>query len=239
MATFLALCQKVASDAGTLSDSKPAAVTGQTGYEAKVVRFVQDAWRQIQNAHSSWLWMQSEFYGNTVASTQRYAYTAFTDRATAATITRFAEWIVDREGPDSGITLYDPAIGLSDEGVLRYNDWDYFYKTAMRGVQNEDKPARFTIAPDNKLVFSYTPDGIYTIKGRYRKDEQALAANGDIPECPARFHDAIVDAALMMLGTHDEAAPQMSVWQMRKSRNFSDLERDQLPRAKFSTGPLA
>jgi hypothetical protein len=239
MATFLALVQKVAREAGTLDSASITTVAGQTGMKGKMVGWVQDAWRSIQNAHSSWLWQQAEFYGNTVASTQRYAYTSFNDFATSATITRFADWIVDREGPDSGISLHDPAVGVADEGPLRYVGWDLFYKTQLRGTQTEDKPSMFTIAPDSKLVFSRTPDAVYTIRGRYRKDEQTLSADGDIPECPARFHDAIVDAALMLLGTHDEAAPQIPLWQMRKSRNFCDLERDQLPRVSFSASPLA
>lgn len=239
MSSFLQLCQKVASEADTIPHGRPTAVTGQTGYEAKVVRWVQDAWRQIQNAHASWLWMQAEFYGDTVASTQRYAYTSFNDFATSATITRFADWIVDRKGVDSGVSLYDPSVGVSDEGALAFVDWNLFYRTSLRGTVNTGKPTRFTITPDNKLAFAYVPDAAYTVRGRYRKDEQSLAADGDIPECPTRFHDAIVDAALMMLGTHDEAAPQLALWQMRKSRNFCDLERDQLPEISFSAGPLA
>ena len=238
MATFLTLCQKVAGDAGTLSTGKPAAVTGQTGYEGKIVRWVQEAWRQVQNAHSSWLWMQGEFYGNTAASTQRYAYGSFNDFATSSTITRFAEWIVDRENVDSGISLYDPAVGVADEGALRWIDWELFYRTHLRGTVNTGKPSAFTITPDNKLAFAYVPDGIYTVRGRYRKDVQELAADSDVPECPVRFHDVIADVALMMLQEHDEA-PTISLTRMRRSENFCNLERDQLPRIEFSAGPLA
>jgi len=238
MATFLELCQKVARESGTVSGVKPTAVTGQTDRLAKIVYWTNDAWRQIQNAHAGWLWMQAEFYGSTVASTQRYAATSFNDLAAAAAITRFADWVYSEDG-DSGITLYDPAIGLSDEGALRFRQWEIFHRNNLRGVQNTGKPTVFSIAPDKRLVLSYTPNAVYTIKGQYRKDVQTLSANGDIPECPVRFHDAIVDAALILLGTHDESPTQIPLWQMRRSRTFSDLERDQLPRLRFSAGPLA
>lgn len=236
---FLQICQKVSSESGTVSDSQTlSTVVGVTNRNKKIVRWVNDAWRQIQNAHSSWLWMKAEFYGPTVASQQRYAYSGFNDLATSAAITRFADWIYSESDCDSGISLYDPAIGVADEGILTFRSWDWFYKNRLRGTQTEDKPSEFTIAPDGKLVLSKTPDAVYTIRGRYRKDVQELAADADIPECPARFHDAIVDIALQMLGTHDEAPSQIPLWRMRQSQNFNNLERDQLPRLNLC-GPLA
>ncbi|GAA4108863.1 hypothetical protein ACFFTN_01455 [Aminobacter aganoensis] len=227
---YLALCQRVASESGTVSGVKPTTVVGQVDRLAKIVRWVDDAWRQIQNAHSTWLWMQAEFYGPTVASQQRYAYSAFNDLATASTITRFADWIYSSNDVDSGITIYDPSIGVADEGALIFRDWEWFYRTQLRGTQSEGKPSMFAIAPDSKIVLSWTPDKVYTIRGRYRKDTQVLAADADIPELPTRFHDVIVDIALMLLGTHDEAPTQIPLWRMRQSEKFSNLERDQLPR---------
>jgi len=240
MASFLQLCQKVASESGTVNGTFPSTVVGQTLRLGKIVRWTNDAWRQIQNASATWRWMQSEFSGPTVAGTQRYAYNAagFVDSIAAAAISRHAAWLYSDRGCDSGISLYDPAIGVSDEGPLHFEDWDDFYKKRLRGTQNTGKPSVFTIAPDNKLVFSYTPDAVYTVRGRYRKDVQELTADADVPECPARFHDVIVDVALMMLGTHDEAPAQIPLWQMRRSFNFCNLERDQLPRMTLA-GPLA
>lgn len=236
MATFLQLAQKVASESGTIS-SGPASVTGQTGRLAKVVRWTNDAWRQIQNAHGDWRWMQAEFYGPTIAHQQRYSYTAFNDLVSLSAITRFGDWIYDSRECDSGFSLYD-STGVTSEGQLSFRDWEWFYKTQLRGTQTEGKPSLFTITPANQIALSYIPDAIYTIRGRYRKDVQELTADGDIPECPARFHDTIVETALIMLGTHDEAPTQIPLWQMRKSMNFCNLERDQLPRMELA-GPLA
>lgn len=236
---FLQLCQKVGSESNTIPRGSLTTVVGQTNErKAKVIQWVADAWRQVQNAHASWNWMQAEFYGDTVASTQRYAYTAFKDRSTDATITRFADWIYAEDGQDSGITLYDTTIGLSDEGPLVFREWEWFYRTQLRGTVNEGKPTLFSIAPDNKLVLSLTPDSAdYRIRGRYRKDEQTLALDADTPECPTRFHDVIVDIALMLADTHDES-PQFQLHQFRRSYNFCNLERDQLPRVRLG-GPLA
>lgn len=240
MATFLALCQKVASESGTIPGptAKPTTVVGQTDRLGKIVRWTNDAWRQIQNAHASWLWMKSEFSGPTVAGTQRYAYNAagFTDTNASAAISRFAEWLYNEHG-DSGFSLYD-STGVATEQPLTFMPWDQFYLT-LRGMQTSARPGYISITPDLKLALYKKPDAVYTIRGRYRKDVQELTADADIPECPTRFHDAIVDTALLMLGTHDESPTQIPLWQMRKSFNFCNLERDQLPRVQFSSGPLA
>lgn len=237
MPTYLQLCQKVASESGTISGVKPVSVVSQSDRLAKIVRWVRDAWVQIQNSHGSWRFMQAEFYGQTAPATQRYAYSAFNDFVTAAAITRFGEWISDQSGADSGFSIYS---SVADEGPLVFVDWDLFYAKYLRGTPSvAAKPSAFTIAPDNRLVFAPVPDAVYTVRGRYRKDVQELAANADVPECPARFHDAIVDLALIMLATHDEAPTQIPLWQMRKSFNFCNLERDQLPRITINCGPLA
>lgn len=238
MATFLQLCQRVGSDSGTISDGKLTTVVGQTGRLGQIVRWTNEAWRQIQNAHNTWLWMQSEFSGPTVASTQRYAYNAagFTDSIAVAAISRFADWIYNDKG-DSGFSLYD-STGVAAEQPLTFMSWDALYNTT-RGTQTEGRPGYISITPQNQLALYKKPDAVYTIRGRYRKDVQDLAANDDVPECPSRFHDAIVDAALILLGTHDEAPAQIPLWQMRKSFNFCNLERDQLPRIQFSSEPLA
>lgn len=235
---FLTLCQRVASESGTISGNKPISVAGQTDRLAKVVRWTNDAWRQIQNAHATWLWMQAEFYGSTVAHQQRYAATSFNDFETSAAITRFGDWVYSNRGVDSGVSLYDPSVGVADEGALLFRDWDWFYKNRLRGTQNEGKPSEFTIAPNGKMAFAYIPDKVYTVRGRYRKSPQSLTDNDDTPEMPERFHDVIVDIALILLGTHDEAPAQIPLWRMRTSEKFCNLERDQLPRINLA-GPLA
>lgn len=236
---FLQLAQRLASESGTVAgDTALTTVVGQTGRLGKIVRWTNDAWRSIQNAHNAWRWMRGEFEGSTVAAQVRYAGTEFDDVATAAAIDRFAEWVYTGDGNENRFSLYDPAIGVSDEGPLRYVDWDTFYTTRLRGVQTPGKPTAFAIDPASKLCLSPVPDAVYTVRGLYRKDTQVLAADADVPEMPLRFHDLIVDAGLMLLGAYDESMSQLPLWQLRRLANFSDLERDQLPIIQFG-GPLA
>lgn len=240
MSTFLQLCQKVAQESGTVTGTVPTTVVGQTGRLAKVVKWTNDAWRDIQNAHANWRWMQGRFYGSTVASTQSYAGTAFNDADTLAAITRFAEFTVTGDGTEDGVSLYDPAVGVADESVLRFLDWPAFYRLRMRGAVSDDtgRPGWFTVSPAEKLFLSVIPDQVYTVRGLYRKSPQDLAVDADTPEMPARFHDLIVSVALEYLGAHDEAQVQFPLWRLRQFRQFSELERDQLPKIRLA-GALA
>lgn len=233
MANFLALSQKLASESGTFTDTKLTAVSTTDPRGKKLVRWIADAWRQIQNSRD-WRWMQAEFTSGALAIGQQ-RYTA-TELGIAS---RFGHWLVDeRECADSGFSLYDNAIGVSDEGPLVWIDWDRFYQRYTRGTITNGKPTGFTVTPDDKIGLTVPPDSTaYRIRGRYVKSPQELSADADIPEMPVRFHDAIVEVALMLVGAHDES-PQLSIWQMRKSATFSDLERDQLPKIKIA-GALA
>lgn len=229
MATFLNLVQKVARESGTVSGVQPATVVGQTGRLAKIVAWTNDAYRQIQNAHGTWNWMQGEFSGETEAGTPAYN----------SQLARFAEYVSIGEG-ENRYSLYDPDIGRSSEGQLHFMDYRSFYTTQLRGAQAErqGKPRIFSIDQAGSLYLSPTPDKVYTIRGPYRKDVQELDEDTDVPEMPSRFHDLIVNGAIVMLTTHDEAAPTLTLYQLRQMRGFSQLERDQLPRISFG-GPLA
>lgn len=234
MATFLALCQQVASDSGTIDGNStlPTAVIGQTGRLAKIVRWTNQAWRSIQNAHGSWRWMQAEFSSGNVASGTR-AYSG-----SDLGLTRHAEWAYSGRADENRFTLYPTADGVAQEGQLEFVDYRDFYTRFMRGPQTNARPTYFTINPENKIALHPIPDAAYTIRGIYRKTPQDLTANDDEPEMPARFHDLIVDAALVSLGIYDEAVAQIPLWRLRQIVRFSELETDQLPRITLA-GALA
>ncbi|TIV83791.1 MAG: hypothetical protein E5V64_06395 [Mesorhizobium sp.] len=236
--TFLELCNQVASDSATFTEGAISSVVGQTERKAKVVRWVNMAWRSIQNAHVAWRWMQSEFSLPTVVSQQRYAGTSATDTIAAAAITRFAEWINCGLG-ENRVKLYDSTIGLSDIGPLRFVPWEEFYALRVNTAAANAKPAMFSIDPANKLCLSPVPDSTnYVVVGPYRKSVQTLTADGDVPEMPTDFHDVISSVATSFLHLHDEAGQVLPLWKLRENLDFCRLEARQLPPVTFA-GPLA
>ena len=237
MATFLELCNQVASDSATFDEGAITSVSGQVGRKAKVVRWVNMAWRSIQNAHVGWRWMQSEFSLTTQVGVQRYAGTSATDSIAAVSIDRFAEWICCGLGEDR-VRLYDSTIGLADIGPLQFVPWEKFYAQRVNTAADNGKPTRFSIDPANNLCLSPVPDSNYVVVGPYRKSPQTLAADGDVPEMPIDFHDVISSVATGFLHLHDEAGQVLPLWKLRENNDFCRLEHRQLPPVTFA-GPLA
>lgn len=228
--TFLELCQALASESGTVQSGRPTTVVGQTGREAKIVRWVNMAWRSIQNSSNDWLWMRSSFLAPTIIGQQEYS-------GADLGLTRWGQWIGTRDRRERRYSVFLPSEPNS-EGSMTYMDYDSFFVTQLRAPPEDAKPSIFTFTPDGKLALSPTPDAIYSIRGPYRKDVQPLTADGDIPEMPTRYHDLIVQAAMTYLTTADEAMGQIQLYQLQKLAGWSDLAMDQLPKMRLG-GPAA
>lgn len=231
MPTFLELAQKVGSESGTVQGNQITSVVTTNSRIQKIVRWTNDAYRQLQNASACWRWMQSDFTAPLTAGKQRYT-------ADDLGIARFAEWDCAQDGREDRFSVYETAGAGAGEAAIAFQDWRSFYATRLRGVQTTGRPGAFSASPANEIVLSPTPAAGFTLRGPYRKGPQELTANTDVPEMPARFHDLIVDAALVLLTTHDEAAPTLTLYQLRQLRGWSHLARDQLPAITFG-GALA
>jgi hypothetical protein len=241
VATFLELANRIASDSGTASgETSISTVVGQTGRLAKIVRWTNEAWRHIQNAHKMWRWMEGRFYVDLQSGIEKYAGSVCYDAETLALTTRFGSWICTGDaGTEGRFKLYDTTIGLTDAGRLRYLPWKDFDEILRNTGASNNKPQIFTIDPQDKLAFAPIPDSNnYRVIGPYRKNAQTLSVDADTPELPSDYHDVIVSVGLHFLGTHDEAPTQIPLWELRKNRDFCRLEQDQLPQFGFA-GPLA
>ncbi len=217
----------VARESGTISGVLPISVTGQTGREAKVIYWVNEAWNQIQNDKDTWRWMRGEFDGAISASSQRYT------GAGSFSLTRWAGWITDNDT----MTIYPTADGVAYEtpiGPIPFANYRAMYE---RGTRTAGAPVVYSVSDANELCFQL-PDTAYTVRGMYRKTPQDLTANADIPEMPVRFHNLIAWDALILLAGADESISHMQIFQQRATRLRGDLMRDQLPQISIG-GPLA
>jgi hypothetical protein len=233
MATFLELCQKVARESGTISGTAPASVIGQTDRLSKVVHWTRDAWTAIQNARGSWLWMRREFSGTTSAGIARYTPAAFS-------LGDHGRWLTDQPLADYfPMSAYLQSAGANDEGLIQEIPFNLWRTRYDRGIQVNARPSSYAVSPLDDLCLGPVPDGTYVIKGEYVKTPQILSANGDIPEMPARFHDAIVWKAVLLLAEHDEANVPMATARANYAELMVALERDQLPRLTIASQCLA
>ena len=231
MSTFLQLCGIVARESGTASETSITSVTGQTGELGKIVNFTNDAWQYIQNKHDTWLWMRAEFLSDAVIATARYTPASFS-------ITDWADWIGD--APDfRTFSIYDPALGGADETPIAQIDYNRWYNMYARGLQTNNRPIHWAESPAGEFCLGPIPDKAYRVRGRYRQTNQVLAANGDTPGMPSRFHLLIVYRALMLMAGHDEADQAYADNKVKSWDMMSALERDQLPRMRMMGGTVA
>lgn len=231
---YLQLCQGVARESGTFSGTVPTTVAGQTGRLAKVVEWTAEAWVQIQEMNRQWRFMRAETTGGLTAGTGRYTPSSF------SIDTDFSEWITD-----DPVLLYRPwslyltATGVSDEGPIVEIPYDVWFNRYGRGSQDNNRPVEYAISPSNEACFGPIPNDAYTVRFPYRRAPQVLAADGDVPICPAHHHRIIIWWALELLGQHDEAQVPIASAVVNKRRYLTALQREQLPRPFIAAPPIA
>lgn len=225
MATFLELARMTGRESGTLPDLTPSSVVGASGREAKVVSWTRQAWTQLQNSRSGWRWMVEPFSGTVPAATARVA-------AGTLGITRLANWL-----PDMGLYAYRTSDGVEREGPLTYVDFDEYVRMFERGAPPEPaSPYVWSISYTDELCFGPPPDAEHHIRGFYYKTPQVLAADLDVPEMPARYHDLIAWNALILLAGHDEAEVAIAHATAQSEALTCALESAQLPKIRLCAG---
>lgn len=233
MATLIQLVRDLARQSGTLAGgSSLATVSGVSGRAEKLVNWIIDAWSDIQ-AQRQWLWLYAEFSNALLANTARYTAASFN-------LARFGRW-----GEDTCsirvMTLYDPAIGKSDEQGIRQIAYDVWKLRYGRGAHDANRPTEWAISPMGEVCFGPTPDKAYVLNGEYWKAPQVLAADGDMPEAPGQHHKIIIARALQLMAESDESIPTLQLADREYARMFSAMSNDPacLPAMSMQAGALA
>lgn len=224
MSTFLELCQSAAAESGTMTggQSSISTVVGASGRAGKIVGWVKQAWFDIQVMRPSWMWMQAEFEAALTVGQGAYAGSNFS-------LTRVSKFLGDNKS--RRLSVYATDKGVSDEGFLQVipiTDYRPVYTIGSNRAET-GKPKVAAIEDDGRLLIWPKPDVAHMVHGWYKKAPQTLDADGDIPEMPADYHQAIVWKALLLMGQYDEAAGQYPFWNTEYRQIMKYLERDQLP----------
>lgn len=236
MSTFLQLCALLATRSGAIGTA-PTTVVGQTGRQGKCVDWIMNAWTLIQNDLPEANWLQGEVSAVSLTiSTMSYSATAL------GVSSRFASWKGDRMVDGLAYrpwTIYDNSIGQADETVLTqitYQDWRATYD---RNTHDATRPLYYALAPDDTIRFGPKPDIAYKVRGEYVKTPQVLAVDADTPEMPARFHEAIVWRAIMLMAGHDESDQAYNQASAKYGELMLAIMRDTLPRITIGGNALA
>lgn len=232
---FLQLCQEVARESGTVQGTQPTSVTGQTGRLLEIVQWTSQAWDAIQGLHDQWLWMTKEFSALTTASSARYTDASWS-------LDNFRDWRRDEpylNGLYRPHSLYLEATGVADEGELLEIPWEQWRFQYGRGSQTNQRPAFYAISPQREFCLGPIPDDEYRVLGEYWEGATSLSSNTDEPGMPARYHNAIVFGAIILLAEFDESKEKRAAAANRYDHLMAGLARDQLPKLSIGGGPVA
>jgi len=237
VSTFLQLCIDAQRECD-ITGPAISAVTNQSGELNRIVNWVAQAWIEVQNRHTDWRWMRSRYTLNLAANVDSYAGAVAVDELSGNPVTRFARWLLFDDRGASNVKIYLQSAGKGTERWMSFLDWASFREIYKRGIVPNAPPAHYTLDPQNNLVFGPSPDAVYIASGEYMKSAQPLAAEGDVPECPARFHQVIVYMAMQKYAGFESAPEVMARGIKEGNRIARQLENDQLAPVALAA-PLA
>lgn len=215
--TYLELCQLVKEKAG-ITGNNLSTVTGQSGELKRVCNWVKEAWVDVQEHRDDWDWMRNDFTFNTIAYQSTYD-----PGASPVSLTDFAKW------RDDSFRIYYTASGVGTETLLQQYEYNSFRDYYLLGARKATfaRPIALSIKPNRSLVLGLAPNDIFTVSGEYFKTPQILAADGDIPEMPSRFHLLIAYRALIKYGYYESAGEVIQEYTQLYNEMLNKLELDQ------------
>jgi hypothetical protein len=229
MSTFLELAQDLGTEAGVSgAPDVPIAVTGQIGEAARLCRWIQRAYVDIQNKRFDWDFLREDFVLTLIIGTQSYLPSAI------AGYTSHKVWKTD------SFRCYLTVTGLVDEQPMEFVEYEIFRDKYLYSANRSviGRPTFFTVHPRTQAIITFpTADALYTIIGEHFKQPHELAANGDVPLFPSEYHDIVMWRALMMYAAFEGAAETYAHGQAEYLKMCDPLGVDQAPEIT-TAGPL-
>jgi len=205
----LQLFQETARKAGM---AIPTTTVSQTGENARILKYVDEAWLEIQGLHNNWNFMWARGSFPTTASTKDYDPGSTT---------------VNYINPDS-MTLYDSS--EADEGRLVYVPYQRYRRYYDVGTHTAQKPVRFTVLPNRYVRFHPTPDDAYTVQFDYYKKPTSLSGDTDEPGIPVTdLHWIIVWGAWRRYGEYEESGEIIKLATAEWQQMLARLRREEMP----------
>lgn len=224
--TFLQLTQALAIEVRA-SGVGPTTVVGQTGEYGRLVKWIADADMEIQQEHDNWRFMINTFTLNTVVGDASYA--------PADCIVPITDLRVWRERT---IKAYLLSAGVTDEGELRYIDYDAWYWMYGTGPQTNSRPIHYTVGNAMELLIGPLPMDVYRVSGEYQRSVTKMTTDAATPLYPAEFHSLAVYLAMTKYGRFTGASEVETRGMMMYNKMKNRMERTQLPRMNHRL-PLA
>lgn len=194
---FLELAQRLRRRC-RVSGTGPVSVLNQNEEYSRLIDWIQEAWRSIQETREDWQWMRATVSFPVVSGKALYS-------PMDMGLTDWGNWTRDTW------RCYNTAAGMRGEVFMSYLDYGVWRDTYQYGAIRDTltQPMVMTITPDKSIGLGPTPADGYTVYGDYYRSPSALPlANDSMPSMPERYHMLIVYRAMMYYGM-SEAAPEV------------------------------
>lgn len=210
---FLELCQRVRQESG-ISGTGPESVLNQKAILQKVVEWVRQADLDIQRLHGDWFFLWRMGTANLTAGVASYS------------------------GQSLGLTgsLQDLLVLEINGYPLRRYSWKQYKAARYQITGLPGTPSCYTVRPDNMILVSPAPRENMAATAEYSIEIQPMVDDGDFSLIPEKFHDVILQKALMYYASNEEDNSLYQVASMRYENALSELANDQLPTVDFVGG---
>ena len=224
---FLELARRTARKC-KINRSSLTAVTSLPENLACIVDHVDEAWMDIQMAHTDWGWMRAPASFVTVAGQAVYPL-----GTTAGTVgvseAAFGEW-----ARNTG-RRYLTAVGTNSEIPVGYVPYEYWRNAYQLGAPRNVPipPTCLSISPTKAICLPPALAG-YTVTLDYFQAPTHLVSATDEPSLPSQFHMAIVYRAMMFYGSGEVSPEAYNEGEAEFTKMMARLDSARLPEVVFS-----
>lgn len=217
--SFLSLVQDLHRETGA-AGIVPTTVVGASGELARLVGWIKEADRHVQNLYHDWLFLRTPLTsGNTTT----------VGDPTLAKPLDLAHW-----DPESFLLQPSGEDGFPIEVVEWQSVRGEFFDTA---ADSYGQPDRVIIMPDNSLKFDPVPDAVYTLIADYYRKPTVLAGDDGESAIPDQYQfGVIVGRAMVLYGNHENAPEMKQQGAELYEEAFQRLMSSQLPSTRFNPG---
>ena len=224
MATYLDLCRSTRLMVG-MQGTGPSSVVGAQGIEEVLVRFVRDAYIDIQNMREEWNWLLTDGSFSTNIGQDEYDFLAIFLTATPT----FKKYKLDS---------FRITNASSKKNFLRYVDRDVLEARYLNTTEQK-LPTQYTVDPsNNSLIFKPIPDGVYAVDFRYWQSPEILSTDAQVPALPISFHNLIAYKAVEKMAVYLGAPEVYGRYSSEAAKMLGQLMRVEIPKMRMTAGAL-